>query len=99
MGPQDGKTPSWGLVHVETGKNLSLIKAGIDEVDILLVHAVLRQPQALAEALEVDYFPSTQELDDIIDVRVIAQAQDVVIGDTGLLLCCDLVRTTFLFCS
>ena len=96
MKPQDGKAPSWGLVHAETGKSLSLVEAGIDEVDILLVHAVLRQPQALAEALEVDHLPGPEELDDVVDVRVVTQAQDVVIGDTGLLLCCDLVRTTFL---
>ena len=30
--------------------------------------------------------PGPQELDDVVDVRVVGQAQDVVIGDPGLLL-------------
>ena len=72
------------------------IKTGVDEVHIFLVHTVLRQPQALAEALEVDHLPGPEEFDDIVDIGVIGQAQNVVIGDPGLLFCCDLVRTTFL---
>ena len=75
------------------------IKTGVDEVHIFLVHAVLRQPQALAEALEVDHLPGPQELDDIVDIRIVAQTQDVVVCRAGFLLCCDRVRTTFLFCS
>ena len=73
-----------------------LVEAGVDEVNVFLVHAVLCQTQALTEALEVDHLPGPQELDDVVDVRVVTQAQDVVISDPGLLLCCDLVRTTFL---
>ena len=30
--------------------------------------------------------PGPQELDDVVDVRVVGQAQDVIIGDPGLLL-------------
>ena len=48
-----------------------------------------------AETLEVDDFPLSQETDDIVDVRVVGQAKDVVIGKAGLLLCGDLARTTF----
>ena len=72
------------------------VKGRVDQIDVFLVHPVLRQPQSLAEALEVDHLPGPQELDDVVDVRVVTQAQDVVISDPGLLLCCDLVRTTFL---
>jgi hypothetical protein len=39
--------------------------------------------------------PGPQELDDIVDVRIVGQAQDVVIGDPGLLLCYNHIRTTF----
>ena len=39
----------------------------------------------------------TQELDDVADVRIVGDAQDVVVGHAGLLLCCDFVRTTFVF--
>ena len=63
-----------------------LIEGRVDEVEILLVHLLLGQAQALAEALEMHDLPGPQELDDIIDVRVVGQAQDVVIGDPGLLL-------------
>ena len=42
----------------------------------------------------MDDLTGPQELDDIVDVGVIRQPQDVVIGYTGLLLWCDLVRTT-----
>lgn len=34
----------------------------------------------------MDHLPLPKELDDVVDVRIIAQAQDVVIGDPGLLL-------------
>ena len=36
----------------------------------------------------MDDLTGPQELDDIVDVGVIRQSQDVVIGYTGLLLCC-----------
>lgn len=71
-----------------------LIEGRVDEVEILLVHLLLGQAQALAEALEMHDLPGPQELDDIVDVRVVGQAQDVVIGDPGLLLCCNHIRTT-----
>lgn len=67
---------------------LLLIEGGVDEVEILLIHLLLCQPQPLTEALEMDDLTGPQELDDIVDVGVIRQPQDVVIGHTGLLLCC-----------
>ena len=73
----------------------STVEGRVDKIDILLAHAVLRKPQSLAEALEMHDLPGPQELDDIVDVRVVGQAQDVVIGDPGLLLCCNHIRTTF----
>ena len=78
------------------GALLLLVEAGVDIVDVFLVQPVLDQPQSLAEALEMDDLPGTQELDDVVDVRVIGKPQNVVVGDAGLLLCCDRVRTTCL---
>ena len=43
----------------------------------------------LAEPLEVDYLPLAQELDDVVHVRVVAEAEDVVVGHPGLLLWCN----------
>ena len=34
----------------------------------------------------MDHLPLPEELDDVVDVRIIAQTQDVVVGDPGLLL-------------
>lgn len=51
---------------------------------------------SLAEALEVDNLAFAQELQHVVDVRVIADPQQVVIGYAGLLLCCVFVRTTFM---
>ena len=42
--------------------------------------------QALAEALEVDDLPLPKEPDNIVYVRVVAEAEDVVVGHPGLLL-------------
>ena len=49
-----------------------------------------------AEALEVDNFAFAQEFQHVVDVRVVADPQQVVIGYAGLLLCCAFVRTTFM---
>ncbi len=49
----------------------------------------------IAKPLEMDDFSLPQEADDVVHVRVIGQAQNVVVGDAGFLLWCDLVRTTF----
>ena len=76
------------------GAFLLLVEAGVDIVDVLFVQPVLDQPQSLAEALEVDDLPGAQKFDDVVDIRVVGKPQNVVVGDAGLLLCCDRVRTT-----
>lgn len=73
-----------------------MVEGRIGKVDVVFLrHAVLGQTQALTEPLEVDHLPLAQELDDVVHVRVVAEAEDVVVGHPGLLLWCDLVRTTF----
>ena len=64
----------------------SLIEGGIDGVHVLQVELLGGDAQGLAEALVVDDLPLAQEADDVADVGVVAQAQDVVVGDAGLLL-------------
>lgn len=75
----------------------SLVKGRIHKIDVLFIEPVLRQPQPFSKSLEVDDLAGPQELDHIIDVRIIGKTQDVVIGDAGLLFCCACVRTTFFF--
>ena len=72
------------------------VEGRVHEVHVFLIQLVAGQAQPLAEALEVDHFPGPQEADGIIDIRVIGQAENVVVCRAGFLLCCDLVRTTFL---
>ena len=73
-----------------------LVKSRVGEVDVFRVHLFLAKPQTLAEPLEVHDLPLPKEADDIVYVRVVGKAQNVVIGEAGLLFCCDGVRTTFL---
>lgn len=40
----------------------------------------------------MDYLPLAQELDNVVYVRVIAEAQDVIVGDAGFLLCRQILR-------
>ena len=84
--------PRCGKAHC--GAFLSLVKTGVDRVNILLVQPVLDQPQSFAEALEVDDFPCTQEFNDVVDIRIVGEPQNIVVGDAGLLLCCDRTGTT-----
>lgn len=65
------------------------VERGVHIVDVLLVHLLPGQLQSLAEALEMHHFPGSQELDDVVDIRVVAEPQDVIVGGTGLLLRCD----------
>ena len=52
-------------------------------VDLLLI--VVKK---LAKALEVYYFAFAQELYYLVNIRVIAQAENIVVGSSRLLLCC-----------
>ena len=72
------------------------VEGRVHEVHVFLIQLVAGQAQPLTEALEVDHFPGPQEADGVVDIRVIGQAENVVVGNARLLLCCDLVRTTFL---
>ena len=65
------------------------VEGRIHIVDVFLVHLLTGQLQALAEALEMHHFPGPQELDDVVDVRIVAEPQDVIVGGAGLLFCCD----------
>lgn len=68
------------------------VEAGIDEINVFLIQSVLRQPQAFAEPLEVDYLPGPEKFDDVVDVRIVTQTEDVVVGDPCFLLCGKVFR-------
>ena len=71
------------------------VKGGVGKIDVFGIHLLLTQPQALAKALEVDDLPLPQEADDVVHIGIIAETQNVIVGDPGLLFWCDSVRTTF----
>lgn len=62
------------------------INCRIHEVDVFVVQLLAQEFDSLPKPLEVDNFPFPQELDDIVDIGIIRDPQDVVIGHAGLLL-------------
>ena len=50
-----------------------------------------QRPKCFSEALEVDYLALAEELYGVVDVGVVGEAKDVVVGDAGLLLCGEIL--------
>ena len=67
------------------------IKARVAGVEILAVEMVGRDPEAFAETLVVDDLPFPQEFQRIADIRVVDEAEQVVVRCTGLLLGCHIL--------
>ena len=63
------------------------IEGRIVRVEVLGIQGVLGDPQGLRKSLVVHYLTLTQELDGILDVGIVGQPQNVVVGHTRLLLC------------
>lgn len=76
---------------------LSVVEGWISEIQIFtfLRHFLTRDLNCLAKTLEMDDFTFPQKANDITDIWVVREAKDIIIGDACLLLCCDLVRTTY----
>lgn len=64
-----------------------LVEGGIARVEVLGVHFIGGKPQAFTKPLIMDDLTFPQEFDWVADIRVVYQAQDVVIGGPGLLFC------------
>ena len=71
---------------------LLLVESRVEEIDVFLVHAAAGQLQGLAEALEVDDFPLPEKADGVVDVRIIGETENIVVGKPGLLLCGQILR-------
>ena len=63
----------------------SLIKRGIEGVEILCVQAVGGQAKRFTEALVMHDLSLPQEFDRVAHVRVVAHPEDVVVGRAGFL--------------
>ena len=73
------------------------IKSRVHKVHILLVLLFPQQLHRLAEPLEMDDFPFPEEADHVVDVGIIAEAEDVVIGYTSFLLCRSNIKDTEIY--
>lgn len=62
------------------------IHGRIHAVNIAPIQLLPQKLHRLSEALEVNNLPFPEELDHIVYIRIIAEPQDVVICDPGLLL-------------
>ncbi len=62
------------------------VKGRIHKINVLRIHFLLSQPQTFAKALEMHDFAGSQELDYIINIRVITEPENVIIGDSRFLL-------------
>ena len=67
------------------------INTRVAGVEILAVEMVGRDPEAFAETLVVDDLPFPQEFQRIADIRVVDEAEQVVVRCTGLLLGCHIL--------
>ena len=70
------------------------VKAGVEGIKVPAVQPVLETAQGFTEPLEMDDLPFPEEADGIAHIRLLYQAQDIIVGGAGFLLCCNLVNTT-----
>ena len=71
------------------------IERGIHIIDVFLVQPPAQQLDGLAEALEMHDLTLPQESDGVVHIRIVGNAENVVICHTCLLLCCNCENATF----
>ena len=70
------------------------IERGIHIVNILLIQFFPEQLHGFSETLEMHDFPLPQELDHIIDIGIIRQSENVIVGDPSFLFWGVIINTT-----
>lgn len=68
------------------------VKGRVIEVDIFRVHFFFTELQAFAEPLEVHDLPFPEEADRVVHVRIVGEAEDIVVGQASLLFCRQILR-------
>ena len=63
------------------------IASRVHIIHVLLIELFTKLLDGFSKSLEMDDLPFPQEPDDVIDVGIVTDAQDVVIGDARLLFC------------
>ena len=69
------------------GAAFTLLISPINLEDLLAVHVALDVVQGLAEVLEVDHLALPEELQAILQVRIVGEPDQVLVGRPGFLLC------------
>lgn len=64
---------------------ITAVKSGIECIEVPGVQVILGNAQGFTEALVVDDLPGSEELDGFTDIRILDQAQNVVVGGAGFL--------------
>ena len=82
----------WLVVDSEKGRALPVlqIKFRVDGVEVLAVQILLDESERFTESLIMYDLAFSQETDRVEDVRVVAHAEDVVIGGAGFLFRCHI---------
>ena len=71
------------------------VKRGIIHIIILFVAAlVLADAQCFAESLVMHDLSCAEEFNNVVYVRIVGKAKNVVVGYASFLLCCELIRRT-----
>ena len=71
------------------------MKRGVHVIDVFLVQPPTQQLDGFAEALEMHDLALAQEADGIVHIRIIGDAENIVIRHAGFLLCCNFENATF----
>ena len=78
-----------------TGCFARAVKARIESIEILFIKLFLDRTECFTEPLEMHDFSFSQEFERLTNIRVVDQAEKVVVGCSGFLLWHDGIRTTF----
>ena len=78
------------LLHRLCLTKYPVTKLRIERIEIAAVQLFLGDPQSLAKPLIVNDLPLAQETNGVSHFWIFYQAQDVIIGGSGLLLCCQI---------
>jgi hypothetical protein len=65
------------------------VESRVHIVNVFRIHFVFCKSQSFTETLEVNNFPGPEKFDDVADVRVVGEAEDIVVGYAGFLLWCN----------
>ena len=71
------------------------IECRIVGIEVLRVQIVLGDAEGIGKPLVMHDLPLTQEFDGLLHIGIVAETENVVVGDTRFLLWCNHIRTNF----